>query len=816
MTCARKLIRTTAALGTIALAMGLLATDASAAPSRKTPAPKITVKPAAQTNMRSATFEFTDALAGATFSCSLDGGAYKTCTSPETYAGPLAVRSHSFRVRASAPGHRPSVTAKVTWTIDVTAPPKPLLSGIPVPSPTAKTGATLTFSDSERGTTLLCSLDGIVSTPCTSPLAITGLHDGDHTFAVTARDAAGNVSPPNTGSWAVDSTPPPDPTITTGPANPTNQTVATFLVADDEASATFTCKLDGNAYQPCGTKVEYGNNNPLAPGTHTFSLRASDALGNQSKAVQFTWTIDVTAPQPPAIVSGPGSYTNHRVGSFTFTRPATATQLECSLDGAAYAGCDSTYTTPELADGPHSLLVHARSAASNVSGATPYNWIVDTVAPAAPMVAGPAALTTSTTAQFIITDTAADTAGFTCTLDGGQATPCTSGKAYSSLADGPHSLTVTAADQAGNTASSPYDWRIDALAPTASLAAPASLSGAVKATFSEPVKGVSTSSLQLRIANSTTARPATVACRTADGAVVSCAVGPVKSATLRPAGPLTPGERYVAIANPTAHASITDVAGNPLPRTAKSSRLTTVQENSVAARYTWHPMHNASAFGGAYQTAKEPRASMSYPFTGTGITWYTVKGPNQGFANVYVDGRKKATVNDFAARTAFKIGRSITGLANAKHTLRIVVAGREGSTKATGTYVSVDAVKVAGHPVVKSPALSGKWRFAAVKAASGGFVAVGDLAGETATTTFKGTSIAWYTSTGRDRGIAKVYIDGALKGTYDLYGSTTRYGVRRVIGNLTNAVHTVRLVATGTHRSGARDSVVVLDRWVVG
>jgi hypothetical protein len=277
-----------------------------------------------------------------------------------------------------------------------------------------------------------------------------------------------------------------------------------------------------------------------------------------------------------------------------------------------------------------------------------------------------------------------------------------------------------------------------------------------------------------------------------------------------------PGQRYVAIANPTDGASITDVAGNPLPRTARTVRLTTVQENSAAALYTWRAMHKTSAFGGVYQTAHEASASAVYRFTGTGVTWYTVKGPNQGIANVYVDGRKKATVNNFAAGTAFKIRRSVTGLANAKHTLRIVVSGRKGSARGTGTYVSVDAVQVAGHAVVRNPALLSTWRFAAVRTASGGWVAVGDLAGETATTTFKGTSITWYTSTGRTRGVAKVYIDGALKGRYDLYASTTRYGVRRVIGNLTNAVHTVRLVVTGTHRPGARGSAIVLDRWVVG
>jgi hypothetical protein len=59
-------------------------------------------------------------------------------------------------------------------------------------------------------------------------------------------------------------------------------------------------------------------------------------------------------------------------------------------------------------------------------------------------------------------------------------------------------------------------------------------------------------------------------------------------------------------------------------------------------------------------------------------------------------------------------------------------------------------------------------------------------------------------------------VDGKLRATVDLYGSTTKYGVRRSIGNLKNAVHTARIVVTGKHRHAATGSVVVLDRWVIG
>jgi hypothetical protein len=78
--------------------------------------------------------------------------------------------------------------------------------------------------------TFQCALDGTAFTACTEPQTHTGLADGSHTFQVRARDEDGNVDPtPASYTWVVQTdTVPPDTTITAQPADPTNQTSASF------------------------------------------------------------------------------------------------------------------------------------------------------------------------------------------------------------------------------------------------------------------------------------------------------------------------------------------------------------------------------------------------------------------------------------------------------------------------------------------------------------------------------------------------------------------------------------------------------------
>ena len=157
--------------------------------------------PAAATNSTSATFGFASDQAGSTFQCSLDFGAFSSCTSSQSYSG-LSSGPHNFQVKAIDPsGNIDFSPAAYNWSVDAIAPETTITSG---PSGTVSlTSATFEFSSSEPNSTFQCSLDGSTFSFCMSPAAYS-VGEGAHTFQVKARDAVGNVDPsPATRSWTV-------------------------------------------------------------------------------------------------------------------------------------------------------------------------------------------------------------------------------------------------------------------------------------------------------------------------------------------------------------------------------------------------------------------------------------------------------------------------------------------------------------------------------------------------------------------------------------------------------------------------------------
>ncbi len=354
----------------VLIVAGGAVTAAVAANKDSVATPTITTHPTNPATATSATFGFTDSTSGVSFDCSLDGAAYAACTSPKTYAGPLAVAAHAFNVRAHNAKGVLSAAAGYTWTIAITP---PTFTSTPA-NPSTSTSATFGFADSQAGLSFECSLDAAPFAACTSPKTYAGpLVQASHTFNVRARNGIGNLSTPATYTWRIDRTPPPAPTITAKPADPTNQSGASFAFTDTEAGVSYLCQRDGAAFAACISPKAY---TLVGQGAHSFAVEAVDQAGNIGPATSYTWTVDLTSPPMPRITSNPSLMTTEITATFAFTDSEVAVSYRCQLDGATFSACISPKTYSNLKTGEHLFAVQAVDRAGNDSVPAYYLWIV--------------------------------------------------------------------------------------------------------------------------------------------------------------------------------------------------------------------------------------------------------------------------------------------------------------------------------------------------------------------------------------------------------------------------------------------------------
>jgi len=199
---------------------------------------------------------------------------------------------------------------KSLLTINDTHAPETQLTGNP-PALTNSRNATFSFASNETGVTYQLSLDNAAFTNTTNPVTLTNLQDGSHTVRVRAVDASGNAdATPATYTWTIDATPPAPPVIVA--ISEDRGPVATDHITSDntiklsgtaEANATITIAKTGtgtigttNATATGTWELSY-EATELQNGSHTFTAKAADALGNTSAASSnFIVTIDQTAP----------------------------------------------------------------------------------------------------------------------------------------------------------------------------------------------------------------------------------------------------------------------------------------------------------------------------------------------------------------------------------------------------------------------------------------------------------------------------------------------------------------------------------------
>jgi hypothetical protein len=175
---------------------------------------------------------------------------------------------------------------------------------------------------------------------------------------------------------------------------------------------------------------------------------------------------------PPTIGDKPPATSGSATATFSFSH-ADYTAFACSLDGGAFAPCTSPTTYESLTEGGHSFAVHGVDAEGVPGEAASYGWTVDLTPPVAPGVTGPAARTSSTSAQIGFTHGEAGVT-FLCSLDGAAEEPCTSPTSYTGLGEGAHAVSVRARDAAGNVGpAASHAWTVDLTDPTLTLTSPA-------------------------------------------------------------------------------------------------------------------------------------------------------------------------------------------------------------------------------------------------------------------------------------------------------------------------------------------------------
>jgi hypothetical protein len=433
----------------------------------------------------------------------------------------------------------------------------------PTISGTVEANITVTVKD---GATPLGSAvaDGSGNWSYTTP----ALSQGAHSF--TAIPSAGSVTGPASAVVGVSvDTVAPDTTIISTPANPTDQTTATFTFSGTDATsgvASYECKLSAEAdFSPCTSPKSYNSLTGNPPTAYTFQVRAKDVAGNVDLTpASYTWMVNTTVPGV-SITSPAAGYTSNNVPTLTYTVTGATLPEIVKVDGNTLAKVSGDTLGP-LADGSHTVVVEATNVAG--TGSATVTFTVDTVAPTTAIPSGPPGLTgagVGVTFSFSGTDATAGVASYECQVDGLGYSACTSPKIYTwaqmtgmfAVMDGSHTFQVRAIDRAGNVDASPasYTWSIDGTAPsTPAITSPSN--GAFLNTTTVAISGTAEANSYLKLYDGATLVPGTP--------------------FVDPSGNWTHSITALTQGSHTITATVTDAAGNASPAATVSITIDSI------------------------------------------------------------------------------------------------------------------------------------------------------------------------------------------------------------------------------------------------
>jgi hypothetical protein len=252
------------------------------------------------------------------------------------------------------------------------------------------------------------------------------------------------------------------------------------------------------------------------------------------------------------------------------------------------------------------------------------------------------------------------------------------------LGDGSFVWRVQAVDSFGNMLpwSKSQAFVRDTTAPRAVRATPSAGVTAKKAvviSFSEPVTGLSSSTL--------------LAVTSGGNAPVSVSVaGDRRSATLVPTRPWVAGAAYAVRLLP----AVKDAVGNSAVATGPGFTVTkTVDDASGGLVFGtgWSSLSSSNAHGGTFHRSGTAGRSLSMTFNGSSVTLVGCLGPGNGYATVSVGGvAKRFGLYRSYSGCGVTLG-TLSGLGRGTHTVKVSVAGTHPAGS-RGNNVDVDYLAV--------------------------------------------------------------------------------------------------------------------------
>jgi hypothetical protein len=163
--------------------------------------------------------------------------------------------------------------------IDCTPPQTTITSGPADGGSTNDPTLSFGFASNESGSTFECAENGGSFGACTGPaehtLDLSSQPDGEYEFEVRATDAGANVDPtPASRTFTLDRAAPETRFTKTPPKKLKKKKAVFSFIADEES--TYTCQLDKKPEFTCAGTVKL----KVKPGKHTFSVAATDSVGN--------------------------------------------------------------------------------------------------------------------------------------------------------------------------------------------------------------------------------------------------------------------------------------------------------------------------------------------------------------------------------------------------------------------------------------------------------------------------------------------------------------------------------------------------------